>query len=120
MAGFDEAVDLFKIICKEPTEQKSYRIYATVTSINPIAIHVEGFDADIPSELIELGAMCRRYVLPIPHKHTGCYHPLTGYETEEIEVWRGLQVGDRVVCFRFNNGQLYYIAQRVEMEGFRE
>lgn len=120
MSGFDEAIGLLQAYCKEPTEQKSYRIYATVTSVNPISIHVEGFETDIPEELIEVGAMCRRYVLPLPHKHVGCYHPTTGKETEEIEVWRGLQVGDQVICFRFNNGQLYYIAQRVEMEGFRE
>lgn len=114
-----QALQKIKEACQEPTNQKAYRVYATVTSVNPISIQVEGFERDIPSDLIEVGAMCRRYVLPIPHKHVGCYHPTTGVETNEIEVWRGLQVGDRVICFRLNNGQLFFIEQRVEMEGFR-
>ena len=94
-------------------------IFATVTSVSPIKISVESMQEDVTEEFIIVGAMCRRYVLPIPHKHIGCYHPTTGFETEEIEVWRGLQVGDKVICTRLNNGQIYYIIQRVEMEGFR-
>ena len=31
----------------------------------------------------------------------------------EIEIFKGLAVGDRVICFPFNNGQKYYIAERV-------
>lgn len=105
-----------------PPSEKVIIQFATVTSVNPIAILVEGCKEPIGEEFIEIGALCRRYVIPQPHIHfdVGPDTPTTSKETEEIELWRGLRAGDRVIVFRFNSGQVYFIYQRVEMEGFRD
>lgn len=106
---------------KNPQADKTGIVFATVTSVNPISILVDGYNESIPQDFIKIGALCRRYVLPKPHKHNDVAPdtPQTDTETEEIEVWRGLQSGDRVICLKTNEGQLYYIIQREEMEGFR-
>lgn len=106
---------------KNPVSDKPSIVYATVTSSSPIEILIDGYTESIPQDFIIIGALCRRYVLPKPHKHNDIAPdtPQTDTETEEIEVWRGLQSGDRVICLKINEGQIYYIIQRVEMEGFR-
>lgn len=106
---------------KNPTADKPSIVYATVKSVNPVEILIDGYTESIPQDFIIVGALCRRYVLPKPHKHNDIAPdtPQTDTETEEIEVWRAIQSGDRVICFKMNEGQLYYILQRVEMEGFR-
>lgn len=38
----------------------------------------------------------------------------TTEELPEIQLWRGLNPGDRVILIRFNNGQKFLIQQRVE------
>lgn len=106
---------------KNPASDKPSIVYATVISSSPIEIMIDGYTESIPEDFIITGALCRRYVLPKPHKHNDVAPdtPQTDTETEEIEVWRGLQSGDRVICLKINEGQIYYIIQRVEMEGFR-
>lgn len=94
-------------------------VFATVATTNPISIYIEESQDAIPEEFIIIGALCTRYVLPIKHKHIGCENPYTGFETEDVEVWRGLAVGDKVICIKLNNGQIFYIMQRVSMEGFK-
>ncbi|WP_110954791.1 DUF2577 family protein [Anaerosinus massiliensis] len=101
-----------------PDNERAAIVFAEVTSVSPIAIKPQGFNEEIPAAFIVVGIACRRHFLPNTHIHHGCYNPLSGTETAEIEVWRGLQVGDTVMTFRFNNGQLYYLAERVGMEGF--
>lgn len=106
---------------KNPQADKTGIVFATITSVNPIEILVDGYTESIPQDFIILSPFCRRYVLPKPHKHNDIAPdtPQTDTETEEIEVWRDIQAGDRVICQKTNEGQTYYILQRVEMEGFR-
>ncbi|MEG0431057.1 MAG: DUF2577 family protein [Anaerovoracaceae bacterium] len=105
-----------------PDSQKAALLYATVESIQPISILIAGNPEPITSEFIEVGALCRKYVIPQPHIHNDVPPDtsLTKEETEEIVLWRGLKRGDRVIVIKLNSGQMYYIMQRVEMEGFRE
>lgn len=108
-------------IDENPQADKTGIVFATVTSVNPVEILIDGYTESIPQDFIKLSPFCIRCVLPKPHKHNDIAPdtPQTDTETEEIEMWRGLQSGDRVICLKTNGGQLYYMLQREEMECFR-
>lgn len=116
-----DLLDVMKKVAKQPDGIVPKLLFGTITSINPVELLVDGMPTPIPPECIYVGAMCRRYVIPQPHIHYDVAPDTatTSKETQEIELWRGLRIGDRVSCIRVNNGQMYYITQRYEMEGFR-
>lgn len=50
---------------------------------------------------------------PSPHSHT-ISEWKTSLALQKIKLWRGLKVGDQVRMIRLQNGQLYYVLERVE------
>lgn len=116
-------LDIMKKVADEKNQQadKTGIVFATVTSVNPVEILIDGYSESIPQDFIILSPFCIRCVLPKPHKHNDIAPdtPQTDTETEEIEMWRAIEAGDRVICQKTNEGQTYYILQRVEMECFR-
>ena len=87
-------------------------VYGTVLSVSPLSVQ------------LVVGALCKETIIKIPfpekgqvkHKHQAIHNGMhnTTEELPEIQLWRGLNPGDRVILIRFNNGQKFLIQQRVE------
>lgn len=119
--------------------------YGTVKSLNPLSILVDGYKEAMDAEFFFLGQMVRPHKVTIPHKHEyngetelandggqGAIdhkHSIKQQVTEDLHVGSGgysqdyvtldiyppLAVGDRVLLFSFNDGQKYYVAERLEV-----
>ena len=114
-----------------------------VTSVNPLKIKVEN-RLEIDETFLMLSAFVKEKWINIPedadnqHIHTipavdsegGVWqtdpaagpvthtHTISEWKTslalQKIKLWRGLKVGDQVRMIRLQNGQLYYVLERVE------
>lgn len=106
-------------------------VFGTVSSINPIKVKLEGLD-ELPESLLIIGANCReRKAYFDKHTHTvlpleaqeptdgfaAHKHPILQHTTQSTENYiiinRGLKVGDNVLMLRGDNGQKYYIMERL-------
>jgi len=110
-------------------------LHGEVISVNPLQIKIDN-RLIITEDFILLGAMCREMIIKIPtetivkHLHTVPLHttdqagsPFHTHTVQpfqtltampEIRLWRDLIVGDNVMVHRVNNGQTYYVSERVE------
>jgi hypothetical protein len=123
--------------------RSSELLYGTIVTLEPLSVKISTFKEPITEEFLVLGQMCRPHTVTIPHKHeyngiteetndggqgaqnhaheikqqvTEDLHLGTGgYEQESVvlEIYPKLAVGDTVLLFSFNNGQKYYIAERI-------
>lgn len=123
--------------------KSSELIYGTINTLNPLSIKIDTLKEPIPEEFLVLGQMCRPHTVTIPHKHeyngvteetndggqgasahsheikqqvTEDLHEGTGgYKQDSVtlEIYPKLKVGDTVLMFSFNNGQKFYVAERV-------
>lgn len=110
--------------------------YAIVTSINPLKIKIDN-RLEIGEEFIQLGVLCQETIIKVPTEAiTKHIHLIPQHTTEtggsqdphthvikqfytidampQIRLWRGLQIGDNVLVEVWNDGQLYFIRERVE------
>ena len=120
--------------------------FGIIKSLQPLSIRVDNHNFDLPEEFFFLGQMVRPHKVTIPHKHeyngetelandggqgaTDHKHSIKQQVTEDLHVGTGgykqdyvildiyppLAVGDRVLLFSFNDGQKYYVAERIEVE----
>jgi hypothetical protein len=125
------------------TEETGFA-YGTIRSLNPLSVLVDGHSVALPEEFFILGQNVRPHKVTIPHKHeyngeteleedgglgasshkhsilkqvTEDLHEGTGGYKQDyviIDIYPSLSVGDRVIMLRSNNGQKYYILERVE------
>ena len=123
--------------------QSSELLYGTIVSLDPLGVKIDTLKDVITEEFLVLGQMCRPHTVTIPHKHeyngiteetndggqgaqnhsheikqqiTEDLHVGTGGYSQEsviLEIYPKLKVGDKVLMFSFNNGQKFYIAERV-------
>lgn len=114
-----------------------------VTSINPLKVKVEN-RLEIDETFLMLSAFVKEKWINVPEdSEAGHIHIIpavddeggiwqtdtaagpaahvhtipewkTKVELPKIKLWRGLKVGDQVRMIRLQNGQLYYIIERVE------
>ena len=121
--------------------KSSELLYGTIVTLEPLSVKISTFKEPITEEFLVLGQMCRPHTVTIPHKHE--YNGITelandgqgadhqheikqqttedlhvgtgGYSQESVvlEIYPKLQVGDIVLMFSFNDGQKYYIAERI-------
>lgn len=117
--------------------------YGRIKSLDPLSIRVDNYNFDLPAEFFVLGQMVRPHTVTIPHKHeyngfteetndggqgasshkheikqqvTEDLHEGTGGYSQDsvtLEIEPKLQVGDKVLLFSFNEGQKYYVAERI-------
>lgn len=115
-------------------------VVGAVTSIKPLKIRVGKLE--LTESFLILGALCKEAIIKIPnsdalsHTHIIASHntdsantsatnahshtiPQTATEAgngkmPDIQLWRGLQVGDDVYMIRCSQGQKYYVLQRKE------
>ena len=98
-------------------------VYGTVLSVSPLSVQLDSRTTLGENQLV-VGALCKETIIKIPfpekgqvkHKHQAIHNGMhnTTEELPEIQLWRGLNPGDRVIVIRFNNGQKFLIQQRVE------
>ena len=118
-------------------------LYGTIVTLDPISVKIDTYAETITEEFLVLGQMCRPHTVTIPHKHeyngqteytndggqgasphqheilqqtTEDLHEGTGGYSQEsvtLNIYPELQIGDVVLMFSFNNGQKYYIAERI-------
>ena len=121
--------------------KSSELLYGTIVTLEPLSVKISTFKEPITEEFLVLGQMCRPHTVTIPHKHE--YNGITelandgqgadhqheikqqitedlhvgtgGYSQESVvlEIYPKLQIGDIVLMFSFNDGQKYYIAERI-------
>lgn len=124
-------------------KRSSELLYGTIVSLDPLSVKIDTLSEPIPEDFLVLGQMCRPHTVTIPHKHeyngmtemtndgglgaqnhqheikqqvTEDLHVGTGGYSQEsvtLEIYPKLQIGDRVLMFSFNNGQKFYIAERI-------
>lgn len=110
--------------------------YGTIRSLNPLSVLVDGHSQVLPEEFFILGQNVRPHKVTIPHKHEyngitevaeNHAHEIKQQVTEDLHIGTGgykqdyvildiyppLSVGDRVILLRTNDGQKYYILERV-------
>lgn len=118
--------------------------FGIIKSLQPLSIRVDNHNFDLPEEFFFLGQMVRPHKVTIPHKHeyngetelandgqgTDHKHQILQQVTEDLhegtggykqdyvtlDIYPSLAVGDRVLLFSFNDGQKYYVAERIEAE----
>lgn len=123
-AGF-RLVSITRRMIKQKTQSTDVAdcVYGTVLSVAPLSVQLDTRTTLQEAQLV-VGALCKETIIKIPfpekgqikHKHQAIHEGMhnTTMELPEIQLWRGLNTGDRVILQRFNNGQKYLILQRVE------
>lgn len=144
MSNFNKLIDAINSTQGAVTPKHSELLYGTIITLNPLSIKVDDIGI-LPEECFVLGQMCRPHTVTIPHKHeyngvteqtndggqgasphsheikqqvTEDLHEGTGGYSQEsviLEIHPKLTEGDRVMLFSFNNGQKFYVAERVLM-----
>lgn len=111
---------------QNPAQETSGLLTGDVLSVSPLKIKVDN-RIEVTEEFIFLSFLCKRFVIDKEHKHYVPPHTekpepwdKTMQETEEIELWRAIKAGDKVKMIRLHGGQMYYVIERLEMEGTRE
>lgn len=113
---------VFRKFTKEPKKSSDFSdvVYGQVVSVAPLSIKIDDKNV-ISSNMLVVGALCKETIIKIPfpekgevkHKHQGVHGP-TSMELPQIQLWRGLNVGDTVILIRFAQGQKYFVLQRKE------
>lgn len=95
-------------------------VLGEVTSVRPLKVKVD--HRELSETFLIVGALCKETRLTdlaftVP-AHTHSVGDTTSGETKSVPtdllLWRGLQVGDRVLMLKVGRGQKYYILQREE------
>lgn len=87
-------------------------IVGTVISASPLNIKIG--DQEVSETFLILSPLCRRtYTHIYSHSHSE-HHGRTSTELTTVQLWRGLQAGDKVYALKCNGGQRFYILQRLE------
>ena len=119
--------------------RSSELLYGTINTLEPLSVKIDTLNEVIPEEFLVLGQMCRPHTVTIPHKHeyngitemandgqgSNHQHEIKAQITNDVhdgineetfitlEIYPKLHVGDTVLMFSFNNGQKFYIAERI-------
>lgn len=142
MANFDGLLNKINNLQKSSVKKHSELLYGTIITLDPLSIKINDIGV-LPAEFFVLGQMVRPHEVTIPHKHeyngvtesandgqgsdhshqikqqtTEDLHEGTGGYSQDsvtLEIYPKLSIGDTVLLFSFNNGQKYYVAERIIM-----
>jgi Protein of unknown function (DUF2577) len=96
-----------------PAQDMTDLVYGLVKSLNPLKIEVEN-KYTINQDQISLSPLCYRKdirVIVLPAAAEGDTST-AGAADVQVQLWRGLAVGDRVTMLRHSGGQAFYVLQR--------
>lgn len=120
MSDGHKLAQLMREAGRQPQNEVVDIVMGEVTSVNPLKVKVE--NRELTKSFLIVGALCQETTInqsafTIPN-HT---HNIENNITEpskstptKVVLWRGLQVGDRVMMLKVGKGQKYYILQREE------
>lgn len=100
-----------------PEEDQADLLYGLVKTVQPLRIEIEN-KYTLEEDRLYLSPFCNRKTIRLEingHTHstpdgsTGS----GGAVNQVVEIWRGLEVGDRVIMLRHGKGQGFYVMQRV-------
>lgn len=144
MGNFNKLIDALNSTQNSVSPKHSELLYGTIVTLEPLSIKIDDIGT-LPEEFFVLGQMVRPHTITIPHKHeyngiteetndggqgaqphsheikqqtTEDLHVGTGRYSQDfvvLEIYPKLAINDRVLLFSFNNGQKYYIAERILM-----
>lgn len=144
MSNFNKLIDAINSTQGSIASKNSELLYGTIVTLEPLSIKIDDIGT-LPEEFFVLGQMVRPHTVTIPHKHeyngitelindggqgasahqheikqqvTEDLHVGTGGYSQEsvvLEIYPKLAINDRVLLFSFNNGQKYYVAERILM-----
>lgn len=124
---------------KTPQNEVVDIVTGEVTSVEPLKVRVE--NRELTESFLIVGALCKEtHIYTANIKKHDHYHVIPEFTTEsagsgphshtikerdtdpikphgnnfDIMLWRGLNVGDRVLMLKVGRGQKYYIIQREE------
>lgn len=98
MADSHKFISAVKKIAQPPESSIVDVVTGQIVSVSPLKVKVDG--VTLSESFIIVGALCQE-------------KKITLYETE-ILLWRGLQIGDKVLLLRVAHSQQYYMLQRKE------
>lgn len=87
---------------KTPQNEVVDIVLGIVTSTSPLKVRVE--NRELTESFLIVGALCKETRVAIE-------------ESNELVLWRGLRVDDKVLMIKVGRGQKYYIMQRAEGVG---
>ena len=144
MSNFNKLIDAINSTQGSTTPKHSELLYGTIVTLEPLSIKIDDIGT-LPEEFFVLGQMVRPHTVTIPHQHeyngqteqtndggqgasphrheikqqvTEDLHVGTGgYKQDSVtlEIYPKLAIDDKVLLFSFNNGQKYYVAERILM-----
>lgn len=116
MAG-EKLVKIMRQMNKESGKSSAMvgLVFGEVLSIAPLEIRIDS-RFNITEEFIMLSNLCKEKSFqieqltvidnsPNPHTH--------GTKITDVQMWRGIQVGDKLRMLRVGEGQLFYALERV-------
>lgn len=116
-----------------PSSELADLIYGKVISISPLKVQIVNEPKMVLSEaFLILSPFCKEKTFTIPkwntnneteHTHAirdtysggGSSSPTSHKHSipkHEVQVWRGLKVGDKVLMLRIHQGNMFYVLQR--------
>lgn len=107
-----------------PQTMRTDLVWGKLTSVDPPELVLEGSGLVIPEQFIILSPFCyeKRMAVEVPkhgtstagkHAHS---HNVPKIQITEILVWAGLEGGERVLCLKVHDGNLYLVLWRAEPE----
>ena len=91
---------------RTPQNEVVGSVEGEVTSVAPLRGKVD--NRELTEAFLILGALCQETFIPSD------YIISVNSGIEKIRLWRGLNVGDKVMMIKLARGQKYYILQRRE------
>ena len=122
---------LLNTMSKMGTDTVSELSYGTVTSLNPLVITRETGESRTPltAEFLVLSKMCKEFrIISAKHYHVvpsgstsvaeGHLHGIPTRDTanalEDLLIWPGLRVGEKVILLSFSSSQKFFV-ERMEV-----
>ena len=106
MSDGHRLVQMMREAGRTPQNEVVDIVEGEVTSVSPLKVKVD--NRELTEAFLILGTLCQETFIPSD------YIINVNPEIEKIRLWRGLNVGDKVMMIKLARGQKYYILQRME------
>lgn len=101
-------IEIMRKAGKTPDDERTALVFGVVTGVSPLKIKIDNrFEVD--ETFLLLSRSVKEYKVKEPS-------PLKLEKPDLIRdyiLWRDLEKGDKVILLRLNNGQLFYVLERV-------
>lgn len=93
-------INIMRKAGKTPDDERTALVFGVVTGVSPLKIKIDNrFEVDETFLLLSRSVKEYKVEQPLPLQNN--------------VLWRGLEKDDSVILLRLNNGQLFYVLERV-------